>query len=66
MDVKNAADAAAWLRAWDGAPRKGIAKETIRGLRMAASISKGARNFETAKGYTEAADLIAKNLEDRE
>ena len=60
MEIKDAADAAEWLRAWKrgGGMRKGIKSAAVKGLRMSAAICRGAGNVEMARGYAEAADLI--------
>lgn len=63
MMITNAKDAAEWLVAWGWKPRKGIAKEAVRGLRVCAAVCRGARNFEMAQSYTDAADLITRHMQ---
>lgn len=60
MEIIGVATAAEFVESWRraGGMRKGIKDAAVRGLRMAAAISKSAGNVERARGYSEAADLI--------
>lgn len=39
VNVTNADEARAWVRVWGGKPRRGIAREVLRGLEMAATLA---------------------------
>lgn len=54
MMITNADDARAWIRAWGGKPRRGIAREVLRGVELAMALS----NRGDAKKLKAAAQVV--------
>jgi hypothetical protein len=42
MDIRNADDARAWLRAWNGVPRRAVLRWVLEGQERAVAIMRGA------------------------